>query len=88
MRELNWSSSFVDYEPTHSWWFTRKSVRNRAAVLRLAVCSLREETPFRFPDSDHPSELAIPLPAPLYVTDQNGHISAAMGFPPFSYGPS
>ena len=44
MRELNWGSSLVDHEPTHSWWFTDKVVRLDAAFLRLFACSLSQIT--------------------------------------------
>lgn len=38
MRELDWGSSFVDYEPTHSWWFIYKSVRLCADVILFTSC--------------------------------------------------
>ena len=40
MRELDWGSPFVNYEPTHGWWFICKSVRSRAGILRLVCCVL------------------------------------------------
>jgi hypothetical protein len=66
VRELNRSSSFVDHQPAHSWWFVRKSVRSRAEVLRLFACSLREGgLLFRHPRIivvPSPSEFATPPP--------------------------
>jgi hypothetical protein len=44
MRELNWGSSFVDYKPTHSWWFARKSVRDVCNRLTSCLVLIAEDT--------------------------------------------